>query len=111
MKGLLDSYDGTVLGSTRGRNRQQLDRARATRSGYGSSQLVARGRRGRQRTGSQPVLADDQLSPIEGRTVRLPVRYRAAVIESSTAGDLKTDPARMARQSSPGGGRSSSAHV
>ncbi|MEY4243813.1 MAG: hypothetical protein RLZZ245_1398, partial [Verrucomicrobiota bacterium] len=72
--------------------------------------LVARRRRGRWRTGGQPVLADDQLSPIEGRTVRLLVRYRAALTEPPTAGDLETDPARMARQSSPGGGRSSSSH-
>jgi hypothetical protein len=62
----------------------------------GSSQLVARRRRGRLGTGSQPVCADDQLSPIEGRTVLLPVRCRAAIIESSTAEDLETDPVWIA---------------
>lgn len=65
-------------------------------SGDEPAQLVARRRRSGRRTGSQPVLTDDQLSPIEGRTVRLSVQYRAAIIESSTAGDLETDPARMA---------------
>ena len=58
----------------------------------------------------QPVFPDDQLSPIEGGTVRLPVRHRAAVIESPTAGNLETDPARIAQQSNPGSGRSRRSH-
>ena len=102
--------DRAIFGSARSGNRQQLDRARAEGSGDESLQLVARRRRGRRRTGGQPVIADDQLSPIESGTIRLPVRHRAAVIESSTAVDLETDPARMSGQSSPGNGRSSNFH-